>query len=176
LPQETLQCKVSWDWPSGSVGIIGPGLIGFWTLAPWMREADAMATRSRLGLGPVFAYEWRTASRRWHGYALRSLLVLLLLLGLSGVWLRSHSGAGELSAREWAKIGQNFYSTTTLMVLGLVGLVAPAATAGAICLDKAHGNLTLLFATDLTDVEIVLGKLAARLSCVITPANEHDRR
>jgi ABC-type transport system involved in multi-copper enzyme maturation permease subunit len=141
-----------------------------------MREADAMATRSRLGLGPVFAYEWRTASRRWHGYALRSLLVLLLLLGLSGVWLRSHSGAGELSAREWAKIGQNFYSTTTLMVLGLVGLVAPAATAGAICLDKAHGNLTLLFATDLTDVEIVLGKLAARLSCVITPANEHDRR
>jgi ABC-type transport system involved in multi-copper enzyme maturation permease subunit len=132
-----------------------------------MREDDPMATRSWPGLGPVFAYEWLTASRRWQGYALRSLLVLLLLLGLSGVWMGSHDGAGELSARQWAEIGRGFYAVTTLMVLGLVGLVAPAATAGAICLDKAHGNLTLLFATDLTDAEIVLGKLAARLVPVL---------
>jgi ABC-type transport system involved in multi-copper enzyme maturation permease subunit len=56
---------------------------------------------------------------------------------------------------------------TTLIMLGLVGLAAPAATAGAICLDKARGNLALLFATDLTDAEIVLGKLAARLAPVL---------
>ena len=56
---------------------------------------------------------------------------------------------------------------TTLILLGLVGLAAPAATAGAICLDKARGNLTLLFATDLSDAEIVLGKLAARLVPVL---------
>src|SRR5215831_14170801 len=132
-----------------------------------MREADAMATRNWPGLGPVFAYEWRTASRRWQGYALRSLLVLLLLLGLSGVWLGSHDGAGELSIQQVAEIGRGFYAVTTLIVLGLVGLAAPAATAGAICLDKARGNLTLLFSTDLTDAEIVLGKLAARLAPVL---------
>src|SRR6516164_891085 len=132
-----------------------------------MREADPMATRSWPGLGPVFAYEWLTASRRWQGYALRSLLVLLLLLGLSGVWLGSHDGAGELSIQQVAEIGRGFYAVTTLIVLGLVGLAAPAATAGAICLDKARGNLTLLFSTDLTDVEIVLGKLAARLVPVL---------
>ena len=126
-----------------------------------------MATRSWPGLGPVFAYEWLTASRRWQGYALRSLLVLLLLLGLSGVWLGSHDGAGELSVQQLAEIGRGFYAVTTLIVLGLVGLAAPAATAGAICLDKARGNLTLLFATDLTDAEIVLGKLAARLVPVL---------
>ena len=126
-----------------------------------------MATRSWPGLGPVFAYEWLTASRRWQGYALRSLLVLLLLLGLSGVWLGSHDGAGELSVQQVAEIGRGFYAVTTLIVLGLVGLAAPAATAGAICLDKARGNLTLLFATDLTDAEIVLGKLAARLVPVL---------
>jgi len=50
-----------------------------------------------------------------------------------------------------------------LIMLGLVSLAAPAATAGAICLDKERGNLALLFATDVTDAEIVLGKLAARL-------------
>ena len=126
-----------------------------------------MATRSWPGLGPVFAYEWLTASRRWQGYALRSLLVLLLLLGLSGVWLGSHDGTGELSVQQLAEIGRGFYAVTTLIVLGLVGLAAPAATAGAICLDKARGNLTLLFATDLTDAEIVLGKLAARLVPVL---------
>ena len=117
--------------------------------------------------GPVFACEWLTASRRWQGYALRSLLVLLLLFGLSGVWLGSHDGTGELSVQQLAEIGRGFYAVTTLMVLGLVGLAAPAATAGAICSDKARGNLTLLFATDLTDAEIVLGKLAARLAPVL---------
>ena len=126
-----------------------------------------MATRSWPGLGPVFAYEWLTASRRWQGYALRSLLVLLLLLGLSGVWLGHHDGTGELSVRQLAEIGRGFYAVATLILLGLVGLGAPAAAAGAICLDKARGNLTLLFATDLTDAEIVLGKLAARLVPVL---------
>src|SRR3954453_1792940 len=132
-----------------------------------MREADPMATRTWPGLGPVFAYESLTASRRWQGYALRSLLVLLLLRGLSGVWLGSQDGAGELSIQQVAEIGRGFYAVTTLMVLGLVGLAAPAATAGAICLDKARGNLTLLLTTDLTDAEIVLGKLAARLVPVL---------
>jgi ABC-type transport system involved in multi-copper enzyme maturation permease subunit len=132
-----------------------------------MREDDLMATRFRPGLGPVFAYEWLTASRRWQGYALRSLLVLLLLLGLSGVWWGSHDGAEEQSVQQMAEIGRGFYAVTTLIVLGLVGLVAPAAAAGAICLDKARGNLTLLFSTDLTDAEIVIGKLAARLVPVL---------
>src|SRR3954469_17614182 len=132
-----------------------------------MREANPMATRSWPGLGPVFAYEWLTASRRWQGYALRSLLVLLLLLGLSGVWLGHHDGTGELSVRKLAEIGRGFYAVTTLILLGLVGLAAPAAAAGTICLDKDRGNLTLLFSTDLTDAEIVLGKLAARLVPVL---------
>ncbi|WP_165225424.1 ABC transporter permease [Aquisphaera insulae] len=117
---------------------------------------------------PVFAYEWLAASRRWQGYALRSLLVLLLLIGLSGVWLGSSTdGSGDLSVESLADLGRGFYAVTTLIVLGLVGLAAPAATAGAICQDKARGNLILLFATGLTDAEIVLGKLAARLVPVL---------
>ena len=42
-------------------------------------------------------------------------------------------------------------------------LAAPAATAGAICVDRAAGRSTHMLATDLSDPEIVLGKLAARL-------------
>src|SRR5215468_1392162 len=101
-----------------------------------MREADPMAMRSWPGPGPVFASEWLTAARRWQGYALRSSLVLLLLLGLSAVWLERHAGAGELSIPQQADVGRAFYAVTTLILLGLVGLAAPAATAGAICADK----------------------------------------
>jgi len=126
-----------------------------------------MATRVWLGLGPVFAYEWLMASRRWQLYALRSLLVLLLLLSLAGVWFGHDDGKGELSVRQLAEIGRGFYAVTSLILLGLVSLAAPAATAGAICLDKERGNLTLLFSTDLTDAEIVLGKLSARLAPVL---------
>src|SRR5262245_61191569 len=118
-----------------------------------MREADPMAMHGWPVLGPVFAYEWLTASRRWQGYALRSLLVLLLLLGLSGVWLGSHEGTGELSIQQLAEIGRGFYAVTTLIELGLVGLAAPAASAGAICLDTARGNLILLFCTDVAHAE-----------------------
>ena len=50
-----------------------------------------------------------------------------------------------------------------MIELTAVLLIAPAATAGAICLDKARGTLAHVFLTDLTDREIVLGKLAARL-------------
>jgi hypothetical protein len=88
-----------------------------------MREPDAMATRRWSSLGPVFAYERLIAARRWQTYALRSSLVLLLLLGLSAVWLRSQSRTGELTIREQAMIGRGFYAVLNLILLGLVGLV-----------------------------------------------------
>ena len=77
-------------------------------------------------VGPVFAYEWLTASRRWQGYALRSLLVLLLFLGLSAAWMEGGAGAEELTIQKQAEIGQQFYAVTTIILLGLVGLAAPA--------------------------------------------------
>ncbi len=48
-----------------------------------------------------------------------------------------------------------------------MALAAPAATAGAICLDRSRGTLEHMMATDLSDTEIVLGKLGARLMPVL---------
>ena len=121
----------------------------------------------RWGPGPVFVYEAIAAARRWQSYALRSLFLLGLLAGLGMGWLlvsmEQGSLAGSLELRELAQLGEVFYYAIATIQLMLVLIVAPAATAGAICLDRARGSLMHMLATDLGDAEIVLGKLAARL-------------
>jgi len=112
--------------------------------------------------GPVFDAERITRARRWQGYALRSLFVSRLLLFLSLGYSQSTRN-GQITAQQLALVGSSAYSTLTSLQLLAVLLVAPAATAGAICLDKTRGTLAHVFVTDLSDREIVLGKLAARL-------------
>jgi ABC-type transport system involved in multi-copper enzyme maturation permease subunit len=69
--------------------------------------------------------------------------------------------------REYAALGVLYFYGVSGVELALVMLAAPAATAGAICVDRARGTLAHMLATDLSDPEIVLGKLAARLLPVL---------
>ena len=41
----------------------------------------------RWGMGPVFVYESLLNARRWQVYAGRSLFVLVMLLGMTTVWI-----------------------------------------------------------------------------------------
>ncbi len=122
----------------------------------------------RFGLGPVFHAEWLVSSRRWQGYALRSgivaavFAVLVLVCSVSPI-----TRSGTVSRERMAETSVDLYVVMIGVLLGAVGFVAPGATAGSICLDKARGNFDLLFATDLSTAEIVLGKLAARLIPVL---------
>jgi ABC-type transport system involved in multi-copper enzyme maturation permease subunit len=125
---------------------------------------------TRLGLGPVFVYEWLTTSRRWQFYALRVLFVGAILVGLAFIrhqMTRYGDIRDVVSLAELARYGQSIYLTIVSIELTLVLLAAPAATAGAVCLDKARGTLDHILATDLSDAEVVLGKLAARLVPVL---------
>jgi ABC-type transport system involved in multi-copper enzyme maturation permease subunit len=121
----------------------------------------------RLGLGPVFAFESLTQSRRWQLYALRSVFAGLLLASLGVVWWGNVAGRSLPTIRAQAEVGQQFCVAIVGTQLVLVLLAAPAATAGAICLDKSRGTLAHVLVTDLSSVEIVLGKLAARLVPVL---------
>ncbi len=121
----------------------------------------------RLGLGPVFAYEWARSSRRWQAYALRSSFVLFLLMALAYVWLNTRSFPPKSNIRLMAELGEWFFQAVIGTQLTLVLLAAPAATAGSICLYRARGTMTHMLMTDLADFEIVLGKLAARLVPVV---------
>jgi ABC-type transport system involved in multi-copper enzyme maturation permease subunit len=121
----------------------------------------------RIGLGPVFAYEWLTSSRRWQAYALRSAFLLVLLFALVVIWTGPRQAGGSTPLAAMAALGQSFFIAVVGTQLTLVFLIAPAATAGAICLDRARGTLTHMLMTDLSNAEIVLGKLAARLVPVL---------
>jgi ABC-type transport system involved in multi-copper enzyme maturation permease subunit len=120
----------------------------------------------RWGLGPVFGFESLIAVRRWQVYALRSFYVGLLLGGLALTWGPSERTIHSLA--EVAEIGRLFLLTVIGVQLAVVLLAAPAATAGVICVDKSRGTLLHAFVTDLTDREIVLGKLGARLAPVLS--------
>jgi ABC-type transport system involved in multi-copper enzyme maturation permease subunit len=122
--------------------------------------------RFRWGPGPVFAFESVAAARRWQVYALRSVYVGLLLAGLTLTWGPSDRTIHSLA--EAAMIAGVFFRTLIAVQLAVVLLAAPAATASAVCVDKARGSLLHVFVTDLTDREIVLGKLGARLVPVLS--------
>jgi ABC-type transport system involved in multi-copper enzyme maturation permease subunit len=117
----------------------------------------------RWWLGPVFIYECVANSRRWQTYAIRSFGVAALLVAMSTIASSYHPEFVGQSWREYTRLGESYFYAMIGVELALVMLAAPAATAGAICLDRARGTLAHMMVTDLSDPEIVLGKLAARL-------------
>ncbi len=110
-------------------------------------------------MNPVLLYESITFTRRWQAYAARSLFVGMLLGSLLAIWNKAQPPVA-FPIRAMAQIGESFYIGVAGTQLALVMLAAPAATAGAICLDRARGTLTHMLMTDLSSAEIVLGKLA----------------
>ncbi len=121
----------------------------------------------RFGLGPVYACERSIASRRWQTYAARSFLLSALLVAMATVASASARVAGVGFAQNYAALGESYFYAMVGVELALVLLAAPAATAGAICLDRTRGTLAHVLVTDLSDAEIVLGKLAARLAPIL---------
>src|SRR5436305_1999392 len=120
-------------------------------------------------MGPVFVYEWLTTSRRWQMYAVRALFVTVLLATVTIVWAHNVEPNAEFGPdrKAYEKMGTALYEAFVGTQLAIILLVAPAATAGTVCQDKARGNLLHLLVTDITSREIILGKLAARLIPVL---------
>jgi ABC-type transport system involved in multi-copper enzyme maturation permease subunit len=123
-----------------------------------------MATR--FGWGPVFQYDLVTGSRRWQLFAARTLLALSLLVGLALVWVR-HSAPSIWTFHAMADLGRKFFTTLMGIELSLVLLVAPSWAVGAFAQEKSRGQLLAMLVTDLSDTEIVLGRIASRLGTVL---------
>jgi ABC-type transport system involved in multi-copper enzyme maturation permease subunit len=90
-----------------------------------------------------------------------ALLILVVIFSIIG------SGLGGGSLGELAKVSAKIFQQMSYLQLGLVALLAPVFTAGAITQEKDSQTYDILLATPLSNGQIVLGSLLSRLFFVI---------
>src|SRR5438552_5563094 len=91
-----------------------------------------------------------------------ALLILVVIFALVGA-----GSVGGASLGELAKVSARMFQQMSYLQLGLVALLAPVFTAGAITQEKDSQTYDILFSTPLTNGQIVLGSLLSRLFFVV---------
>ena len=118
--------------------------------------------------GPIIAREVLTAPRPMRYYLWRASFVCFLFILLWTAW---QSFIGWEVVRElgvMARFGGILYWLFAMLQLTLMLFFAPLFTAAAVSYEKDRRTFTLLLMTDLSDLEIVLGKLVAGLLNIFT--------
>jgi ABC-type transport system involved in multi-copper enzyme maturation permease subunit len=157
--------------------------VGLWGV--WIAVLALLFRQGWIRLfGPVLLYDMVRSGRRSRNILLRCIYALALFLMVYLVYseytskiqdlLRNQSylkriypyevaTLNQLMAKEMAKFAESFF--LMFMEVQFIGvfLLTPAYAAGAIAEEKDRRTLDFLLATDLSDREIVLGKLASRL-------------
>jgi ABC-type transport system involved in multi-copper enzyme maturation permease subunit len=124
--------------------------------------------------GPLFRYELVRLARKGSFTLLRCAYALVVFLILYDGCINRFPGedpvasasdskrplAAVVTARATAAFAGNIVAIQFLTIL----VLTPAYLAGAIAGERERGTLELLFTTQLSDREIVLGKLAARVT------------
>jgi len=124
--------------------------------------------------GPILIHDLVRTARGGRQVLLRTVYACLLVGALFLAFLAWFSpgsilhvldrGALTLPPGELPRFAESFFSTFMLVQLVAVVLLTPIYTAGALTEEKERRTLDLLLTTSLSDREIVLGKLVARLA------------
>jgi ABC-type transport system involved in multi-copper enzyme maturation permease subunit len=120
--------------------------------------------------GPVLVYDLVRTARRGQLVAHRCLYALLIILILVVVcWFQGHDllkllTGLQLTIKQRAALSGAVFASFMMVQYAMVLIVTPTYTAGAIAKEKERRTLELLLATDLSNREIVLGMLTARLA------------
>lgn len=153
-----------WEWAGIAAGVAATAVL--FVGAMWLGRRGVRV------VGPLFWYEVVVLARRGQQPRLRALLVGLLLVGLFVTYLREFRGqelaglTGGARLDQSARFAEAFLTAFLIAQLLAVILITPAVVGGAITEEKEHGTLDFLRSSLLTNREIVLGKLAARLAFV----------
>ncbi|TWT99752.1 ABC-2 family transporter protein [Botrimarina colliarenosi] len=122
-------------------------------------------------VGPVFTREAITAPRRPQFFVARVLLVATLLgLALTAwqVFVGAGGGVAQLAGPgDLARFGRAVFELLTPLVLTVAVLFSALFSAAAVSQEKSRGTLVLLLLTDLSNSELVLGRLLASLLTVL---------
>lgn len=120
-------------------------------------------------LGPVFQTEMVANARRGRYFVLRGLFAAGLLICLWGTYQGVagwRNDSGQLSIQEAAELASNFFQSFAWLTMITAMVITPAIAAGAISSERERRTIEYLFATDLSNAEIVLSKLFGKLLLV----------
>jgi ABC-type transport system involved in multi-copper enzyme maturation permease subunit len=120
-------------------------------------------------VGPVFAKEMVEMARRKRYYLNRVLYGAVLLFTLFVVW-KNHQWQFEQygpSIRVMARMAESLFHAVSSVQYGAVFLFVPLFLCGVIASEREERTLEMLFTTQLTDREIVLGKLISRVAVLV---------
>jgi len=121
-------------------------------------------------LGPIFSVEMLTGARRARYFVARVLYGLILLFAFWSVYSVTHTAlfpgqVGDIG--QVANMTAYFFRTFAVLQLVAVVLLGPAMAADTIAVERERRTIEYLFVADLSNFEIVLGKLAARFLQII---------
>jgi ABC-type transport system involved in multi-copper enzyme maturation permease subunit len=118
--------------------------------------------------GPIIAREILTAPRPVRFYILRAAFAAGMFVLMWTAW---QSLIGWREVRDFgtlARFGSILYLLFALLQLTLLLFFAPLSAATAVSHEKDRRTFQLLLMTDLSDLEIVLGKLVASFLLILT--------
>lgn len=118
-------------------------------------------------IGPVFTREVVVAPRRPRLYFGRALYCLLLLLLMSTAYLVLTGTQMVRDLGDLARFGQILFQILAPLQLALVMFFSALLSASAVAQEKDRRTLVLLLLTNLSNGELVLGKLLASLLNVL---------
>lgn len=115
-------------------------------------------------LGPILQRELLTLPRRGRHYVLRFVYLAGLWVLTVTAWQASRGWGRTVSPKEVADFGAFLFQLLAWLQLTLVLFFAALTAATAVAMEKDRRTLVLLLCTDLSDTEIVLGKLLGSLT------------
>lgn len=118
-------------------------------------------------VGPVFSREVATAPRHWRLYFLRALYVGALFGLVVTAWLILLSSQPVRSLGDLARFGALAFALIAPVQLALAGAFSALLAAAAVAQEKDRRTFDLLLMTNLTNSELVVGKLLASMLSIL---------
>lgn len=113
-------------------------------------------------LGPHFYYDVVRLARRGRSTVLRVAYILAMFIGLFFVY-EDMPASASWNQNDFARVSDRFAFMLFMVQNLAIVVLTPAYLGSAIAEERERHTLELLFSTQLSDTEIVLGKLTSRI-------------
>ncbi|MGB9687576.1 ABC transporter permease subunit [Thermogutta sp.] len=118
--------------------------------------------------GPILTREMAVCPRRWQFFLARTAYAAILLLLMCTAWLVVTGTQYIRDVGDAARFSETWFQIASPMQLVLAIFSAALVAASSVCQEKDKRTLDLLLVTELTNTELVLGKLFSSLVTLLT--------